>query len=645
MMKLCSLQLSNFQSFGPAMEEISFEDVTYLLGPNGSGKTAALQALCRMFAFEPNLRRIRRSDFHVPAKEKEPPEQRNLWLQADFTFEETLNDEENDTVPDFFNQMALRKAKDVPRVRFRLEATLYEDGEIEERFLFVTKTDENDKPTSTSTVPKRHRDKIHLHYLPARRDPSDHVAYGATALLGRLLRSANWNDDRETVKELTEQITECLSENDSVQALSSSLNAAWQKLHKGDFFASPRLTFENSEIEALLRHLSVTFSPGHGENQVDFVRLSDGQKSMLYLSLVLSTLTIGREVRSGENTSFDPHKLKPPAFTILAVEEPENSLSPHYLGRIVNSLKSSVGVDAQALIATQAPSMLRRVEPENIRYLRLNQRRRTQVKMIELPSKRGEAYKFVREAVQAFPELYFARLVVLGEGDSEEIVLPRILQAKGAPVDEFAVAIAPLGGRHVNHFWRLLSAIGTPYITLLDLDVGRHQGGWGRVNYVRDQIDKYEPDDNLPHDWIRHAWDDPLTPVRTHHVFEGNRFGRDLNLFDELEKRDVFFSWPLDLDFSMLCSFPHAYRATAAPATQRNYVAVLGENHFNPNQYNHFEQSWFGAYHKLFKLSSKPVAHLDALGNLTDRQLLDAIPTSLHRLADRVIERLAESPE
>lgn len=639
-MKLCSLRVSNFQSFGPREEEISFEDVTYLLGPNGSGKTATLQALCRMFAFEPNLRRIRRSDFHVPAKETNPPEQRQLWLEVDFTFAETLTDEDNDTVPDFFNQMALRKVGEEPRVRFRLEATLYDDGEIEERFLLVTKTDEDDNPTSSSTVPKRHRDKIHLHYLPARRDPADHVAYGATALLGRLLRAANWNDDRETVKELTEQVTECLTENPSVQALSASLSAAWQKLHKGDFFASPRLTFENSEIEALLRHLSVTFSPGHGENQVDFVRLSDGQKSMLYLSLVLSTLTIGREVRSGQNTAFDPHKLKPPAFTILAVEEPENSLSPHYLGRIVNSLKSSVGTDAQALIATQAPSMLRRVEPENIRYLRLNRRRRTQVTMIKLPPKRSDAYKFVREAVQAFPELYFARLVVLGEGDSEEIVLPRILQAKGAPVDEFAVTIAPLGGRHVNHFWRLLSALGTPYITLLDLDVGRHQGGWGRVGYVRDQLEKYEPEDNLPSHWQRYVWNDPLVPVTTHHFFEKN-----VNLFNELEKREVFFSWPLDLDFAMLCAFPDAFKAEAAPATQKNYVAVLGENHFNPGQYNDEQQSWFAAYHKLFKLSSKPAAHLNALANLSDRELLKALPASLHRLADRVIERLAESPE
>ena len=83
----------------------------------------------------------------------------------------------------------------------------------------------------------------------------------------------------------------------------------------------------------------------------------------------------------------------------------------------------------------------------------------SRITRIRLPKKTDEAHKFVREAVQAFPEIYFSRLVVLGEGDSEEIVLPRVLRAKGAPVDEFAVTIAPLGGRHVNHFWRLLATL------------------------------------------------------------------------------------------------------------------------------------------------------------------------------------------
>ncbi|MCV5391798.1 ATP-binding protein, partial [Escherichia coli] len=77
----------------------------------------------------------------------------------------------------------------------------------------------------------------------------------------------------------------------------------------------------------------------------------DGQKSMLYLSLVLSSQAVGRAVLAGEDDSFDPEKLRPPVFTLIALEEPENSLSPHYLGRIVNALNSMTSnEDAQALV-------------------------------------------------------------------------------------------------------------------------------------------------------------------------------------------------------------------------------------------------------------------------------------------------------
>src|SRR5581483_7266986 len=129
----------------------------------------------------------------------------------------------------------------------------------------------------------------------------------------------------------------------------------------------------------------------------------------------------------------------------------------------------------------------KRVTPESIRYLRLDERRTTVVKHIELPEDEP-AYKFVREGVQAFPELYFSRLVVLGEGDSEEIVLPRLMAARGILTDDASVSVVPLGGRHVNHFWRLLNALGIPHVTLLDLDVARHQGGWGRVRYAAKQL-------------------------------------------------------------------------------------------------------------------------------------------------------------
>jgi predicted ATP-dependent endonuclease of OLD family len=634
-MKLKTIRLSNFQSFGLKPTELSLEDITYLIGPNGSGKTAALQAVCRLFAFDPSLRRIQRSDFHVPFDEETAPAERQLWIEADFLFPELAEDEDNSTVAPHFGHMRLDEPDGIPRVRYRLSATMGVDGDIDETFVYVLDVDLNDAPLNTAQVPRAERNHIHVHYLPARRDPADHIAYGANALLGRMLRSVRWDTERDAIKTLTGQISDSLAANPSVNAVSSSLKTAWGALHKGSFFTDPKITFVASEIEALLRHMSVSFSPGHDESLVDFSRLSDGQKSMLYLSLVLSSQSIGRAVLAGDDKSFDPDKLRPPVFTLVAVEEPENSLSPHYLGRIVSALNAMVkNEDAQALIATHAPSMLRRVDPEHIRYLRLTEARQSQITRIQLPDKTDEAHKFVREAVQAFPEIYFSRLVVLGEGDSEEIVLSRIFQAKGVPVDESAVTIAPLGGRHVNHFWRLLTSLKIPHLTLLDLDVARYQAGWGRVKYVNDQLALFQPDKKLPEGHHIPKWNDADHKVRTY-----------ANYRDLLEDGGVYFSFPMDLDFSMLLAYPDAYEVSEEMPDAPTIAAVLGKSHHDPSQYREDELKLFSTYHQRFKLGSKPAAHIDALAQLSDAELLANMPESLGGLADAVIAKLAELPE
>jgi predicted ATP-dependent endonuclease of OLD family len=634
-MKLEAIRLSGFQSFGLEPTELSLEGITYLIGPNGSGKTAALRALCRLFAFDPALRRVQRSDFHVPFDEEEVPAERQLWVEADFLFPELTVDENNSTVAPHFGHMRLDEPEGIPRVRFRLTATMGLDGDIDENLVYVLDINADGSPQNTAQVPRAERNHIQVHYLPARRDPADHIAYGANALLGRLLRAVRWDTERDTIKGLTDQISNSLAANPSVNAFSETLKTTWATLHKGKFFADPKITFVASEIESLLRHLSVSFTPGHDGSFVDFSRLSDGQKSMLYLSLVLSSQAIGRAVLAEKDISFDPDKLRPPVFTLVALEEPENSLSPHYLGRIVSALNTMVkDADAQALIATHAPTMLRRVAPELIRYLRLTEVRKTRVTCIKLPDKTDDAHKFVREAVQAFPEIYFSRLVVLGEGDSEEIVLPRLLQAKGAPVDESAVTIAPLGGRHVNHFWRLLSALQIPYLTLLDLDVARYAAGWGRIKYVNDQLTVHEPEKKLPEDQCILSWDNDAYKIRDYPHY-----------LDLLEERGVFFSYPMDLDFSMLLAYPEAYTASEEEPDASTLKAVLGKSHHDSSQYREDELTLFSTYHQRFKLGSKPAAHIEALTKLTDVELLENMPESLNRLADAVITKLSELPE
>jgi putative ATP-dependent endonuclease of OLD family len=178
-------------------------------------------------------------------------------------------------------------------------------------------------------------------------------------------------------------------------------------------------------------------------------------------------------------------QLNPPALVVLAIEEPENHLAPHYLGRIMQRLlRLSQSPRGQVLLSSHSPGILSRVPATDVRYLRLDSERQTEVHKIILPSSEDAAFKYVNEAVRAYPELYFSTLVILGEGDSEQVVLPEVAKALGVPLDVNFVSFVPLGGRHVNHFWKLLSDLQIPFLTLLDLDLGRQGGGWGRVKYA-----------------------------------------------------------------------------------------------------------------------------------------------------------------
>ena len=648
-MKLARLRLSNFRSFGPEPIVIELANMTFLLGPNGAGKTAILQALARMFSLDPAQRRITWSDFHIPADEvpKNAPEERELWIEADFEFPELAQAETDEAdvpaVPGNFAHMQLVEEDGPVQVRFRLKATIDQDADIEESFTYVISEDADGAPVEESRVSKQDRSAIQVHYLPARRDPADHISYSANALLGRALRSADWSAEREEIGTLTEKISDELTDNPAIDGITTALTEEWSALHKGAYYANPSVSFSRAEIENLLRHLSVGFTPGHGESTVDFARLSDGQQSLLYVSLVLAMQSIGSKVLRGElAAAFDIDKLRPAVFTLIAMEEPENSLSPHYLGRVVRTLTAfAERQDSQALVATHSPSLLRRVPPESVRYLRLNAKRTTVVRSIELPEDES-AQKFVREGVQAYPELYFARLVVLGEGDSEQIVLPRLLAARGILADDASITVAPLGGRHVNHLWRLLNGLGIPHVTLLDLDVARHQGGWGRIRYAAKHLLNYtdidgndltqEEIDSIP------KWDS-----------EEGIIVDDQGWIARLEALGVFFSSPLDLDFLMMTSYPTAYHVKdddlSAP-DEETVKAVLGKNHdVIEDQYTDEEQSYLDAYHQRFKLQSKPTRHIRAMAGTDDDALVESMPDVLDRMFGAIEARLADLPE
>jgi hypothetical protein len=299
--------------------------------------------------------------------------------------------------------------------------------------------------------------------------------------------------------------------------------------------------------------------------------------------------------------------------------------------------------------------VLKRIYPEEIRHLRLDVNLHAIPKNIVLPDETDEAYKYVRNAVQAYPELYFAKHIVLCEGDSEEIVLPRIFDANGLPTDENFISIVPLGGRHVNHFWRLLTQLGIPHVTLLDYDRRRETGGWARIKYVCQQLLKngVSRECLLSLEGGSVLNDDKLEAM---HTWEPN-VETEKGWIKAFKEHNVYFCYPIDFDFMMLKAFPGIYMKSQEGASGPNIPSDYSENDYKAlrgayasvikkdagditRDMSKIEQpELYFWYRYLFLGRSKPVSHMRMVTEVSVQELQDNCPQVLKDVVSKIQDR------
>lgn len=654
-MKIEKIILKNFRCFGPEPTEIDLEaGVTALVGGNGAGKTALLLALARLFGVTSGQRSVRLRDFHLLPEQHELSDESTLYLECILGFPELAGGRAGgDAVPDFFEHMAASAPGAPLKARLRLQATWTDDstpeGSIQEDIRWITTLGEEFEWDSCHRVSAIDRAAIQLIYVPAARSASERVT---ELLKGRLWQAARWSDRlKKTAGRGAMLIQKRFEKEDPASFVIHRLSKRWQQLHEADTDTTPILRLVESRLEDLVRRAEFGFFPDEAGKVREIEDLSDGQRSLFHIALTAATLETERDVLALAplDAPFEQEKLRRAHLTVLAIEEPENSLSPFFLSRIMTQAREIGALpSAQVVLSSHSASILSRVEPEEIRYFRLDRPRRCAVvRPLKLPVGDPDARQYVRLAVRAYPELYFARFVVLGEGESERIVLPRVAESMGIALDSSFVPVVPLGGRYVDHFWRLLNDLGIPHATLLDLDLGRRHGGANIIRSVVASLASVEVD---LRDSFEHVIG--LIDVDDMAAVDDASFVAGLGgspWLQTLQDKGVFFSHPIDLDFAMLMAFPAAYRHARpgghGPRTGADAVAskkgVTLKTDGNPDLYDAGYDDHFVWYPYLFLERSKPEAHIAALARIDSADLRDNAPTSLRALIERVQSAIA----
>jgi putative ATP-dependent endonuclease of the OLD family len=652
MMKLERLILQNFKCFGPNPETIWLDPaLTTFIGGNGSGKTAALLALQRMFGT--NLgRTVVRHDFHVsPSELDQPPRARSLAVDYIFAFPELSIDGTPDSaVPSFFHHMTADENGKL-KCRLRLEATWTDDGSaegiIEHRSIAVKTMEQTFTEDDAIDLRGSDRARIKMIYVPALRDGASQVN---NFLRSPLWRAMRWSKTlREVVSRAGSELNSAFISEPGIDRIANATMRHWQDLYSGGTYATPKLAPVDIRFGEFIRKVGFLFQPDHEGAERSLEELSDGQRSLFHLSMTASILDVESSVvRDQDSSSFDLDNLALPALTIIGIEEPENNLAPFYLSRIVRQIQALTSDShAQAIISSHSASILARVKPEQIRHFRTNVGQQSScVRSILLPPAAEEASKYIREAVRAYPELYFASFVILGEGASEEVVIPRLAEALEIPIDRSFVAVVPLGGRHVRHLWRLLYSLEIPHATLLDLDLGRAGGGWGRIATTCSELvaNGTDPLALVPEAQTDQSARETLAAISSYptDISKLNSWCRRLQNFG------VYFCSPLDLDMSMLMAYQDNYQSLEAgwtgPASIGDASAAVLGSEGDPTVYADTWDNMFRWYRYLFLGRGKPHTHVRVLATTDEKILAANVPSELRTLLNHVNEVVFTKP-
>ncbi len=217
-----------------------------------------------------------------------------------------------------------------------------------------------------------------------------------------------------------------------------------------------------------LRHLLEKLEVNLGDADLSEGVHSRGLGSNNILFMACELLLLGTEVDG---------------FPLLIVEEPEAHLHPQRQLRLMAFLQAQAekkradGQHIQIFITTHSPNLASEVKLDNLVLVRNGRG----FSMAQDQTKLTQSdYRFLQRFLDVTKaNLFFARGVVIVEGDSENILLPVIARLIGRDFDHYGVSIVNVGGVGLSRYGRIFMRekpvagceMGIPVACITDMDV------------------------------------------------------------------------------------------------------------------------------------------------------------------------------
>jgi putative ATP-dependent endonuclease of OLD family len=440
--------------------EIDFDSTTVLVGTNNAGKTTLLKSLQLALS---NMLQITDEDFHFS------DDLIRNKIVVDILFISV--DDDGKRTSEFEDKWATvftvdRIGIDADGNQFLAFRTIVEENLIRKTYKkkqylidewgdFHNETEGHWYSKEYNSELSFYFDEIPFFYLDANRDILDDLK-NKTSFLGKILSSINYNqEDREIIESLIQELNkESIERSDvliSLQATLEELDTAMD---------NPQNTVDITPFTKKIRDLNKGVKINYSQFSMEYHGM--GTRSWSSLLILKAFILQNQKLADDSQVAY---------FPILAIEEPESHLHPNAQKKLYTQINNIVG---QKLVATHSSYIAGSAKLKEIRSVIKGENSTTICKIFESDLTSEEIRKIHRQVINTRGELYFAKVIILCEGETEEQALPILIKKHlGQSTIELGIDIVGInGGGNYFPFMYFAEKLNIKWLILSDGESG-----------------------------------------------------------------------------------------------------------------------------------------------------------------------------
>lgn len=446
-MMISELKIYNFRRFksvdgAPGLKITFHKGLNALIGENDSGKTAVIDAL--------KLVLLTQSNEYIRPTDEDFYKSNNGDVCSEFKIDCMITEFTQNEAKNFIEYLTFKKNGDKVEYTLELHYRAWKEGYKIFQELRVGDIDDG------ISIDGKARDLLKAVYLKPLRDAEREMSSGRSSRISQiLLNHPVFKDKKEHMlldifQEANEKIEDYFTEDEEGKRILQTIRDNLESFNDKGQASNAELKTSDIQLKAILESLSLNapeINPGLGE---------------LNLLFIAAELLLLKDDTDG-------------GMKLALIEELEAHLHPQAQLRLISYLQNEYNEnDVQIIVSTHSPILASKINLKNLILMKDGfgydlAEGRTGLQ-------KGD-YLFLQRFLDSTKaNLFFAKGIIMVEGDAENILIPVIADILGYPLEKYGISIVNVGSTAFLRYSGIMvredgNIIGIPVSVITDCDV------------------------------------------------------------------------------------------------------------------------------------------------------------------------------